>query len=331
MPQYNSSSHREKRKARAILPEHKIGPLFDSVHYKDTKDPCPVFDGKLYHIFGSGGDVRYEEWKILHATAPRFDGPWTEEESVVLNGLAGKKVAAPGVIYEEENSLFHMFVQTDFTTSDSSIEYLVSKDGKVFDRVETVLSPSELQKEIALYDPHPAVFKNEKYIVYSATEPEIDFFVPRPDIYLAKSETDSWKGPWKRLGKIIDHEDIADHHNRKDDPIYEWGIEGPQLVPLSNGQLLLNATCFLPKGAFGTRQRVFFALADTIEGPYHTLGPVLSEELDTWESGENGHAAILRDKGKLHLFYQGRSKEHRSVTENNWRYGIATFNENIFL
>lgn len=318
-----------ERRESHIRPIEKIGTLFDSARYKDTKDPCPVFDGKFYHIYGSGGNVYDEEWDILHAKSQNIHGPWEECESAELRGLSGKRVAAPGVVYDGKDGLFHMFVQTDFTTPDSSIEYLTSKDGEYFDRVGKILSPSEADMEIALYDPHPLVADNEKYLVYSATSPGEVRFVPRPDIFLAKSVSNSWEGPWQRMGKIVDHDDIIHHHNRKDDPMYEWGIEGPQLIQLSNGKFLLNATCFLPGGEFGTRQRVFFALADDIQGPYLTAGPVINE-MEEWESGENGHAAILKHDDKLHLFYQGRSRSNPRAIDNNWRYGIAVFDENFF-
>ena len=39
----------------------------------------------------------------------------------------------------------------------------------------------------------------------------------------------------------------------------------------------------------GTRQRVFFALADRVWGPYTTVGPVLDAiEGDDWQPGEPG-------------------------------------------
>lgn len=314
----------ERNHLQTVKQIAKIGPLFISSRYKDTKDPCPVFDGKKYHIFGSGGDVRTEEWEILHALSDSILGPWEECDSVTLIGLQGKKVAAPGVIYDSINKMFHMFVQTDFTTPDSSIEYLTSKDGLVFTKIHTALSSSSLDNEIGLYDPHPVMIGQDKYLVYSSTSSPEEFFVPRPDIFLAKSLSTEWSGPWARLGKIVDHNDITQHHNRKDDPEYEWGIEGPQVVKLSSGIFLLNATCFVPKGVFGTRQRVFFATAQNIQGPYVTIGPIINQ-MEEWESGENGHAAILCQKEKLYLFYQARSKTQPSAIDNPWRYGIAIF------
>ena len=45
-------------------------PLFQPKNTEDLKDPCPVFDGEIWHVFGSSGNVKQEKWSILHATAP---------------------------------------------------------------------------------------------------------------------------------------------------------------------------------------------------------------------------------------------------------------------
>jgi len=314
-----------------INPLRKVGPLYLQTKYKDTKDPCPVFDGKGWHIFASGGSIATETWKILHATASDIWGPWTEQEACELEGLTGDHVAAPGVVYED--GLFHMFVQRDFLATEGGIEYLTSPDGHIFTRQNTALDAISGTGEAGLYDPHPALVNDEKFVVYSGT-PRVQktdaFFISQPNIYLAKSTTNSWSGPWERMGKILDHTDIAWHHNQVDHPDYEWGIEGPQLVGLPNGKVLLNATSFLPEGVRGTRQRVFFALADNPEGPYRTFGPVLTQNLEAWESGENGHAAAVRLDDKLYLFYQARPLTHFTnfadvQANSSWRYGIAEF------
>ena len=165
--------------------------------------------------------------------------------------------------------------------------------------------------EDGIYDPHPALIAGQRYIVYSGMPPFSR--VPQPDVYLARSRSGTWFGPWERLGKILDHADIP-HHNAKDHPDYEWGLEGPQLVELPDGRVMLNATCFLPEGTRGTRQRVFFAIADRVEGPYRSLGPVLIPP----ELGENGHSTVMLDGDELMLFYQSRVES----TGHRWRYGI---------
>ncbi len=314
-----------------LSPLQKYGPLFEDSRYKDIKDPCPVFDGSNWHIYGSGGNVRSETWQILHAISPTIEGPWTPLPPVNLDGVSGDHVAAPGVIYDVDTKIFHMFVQTDFLGVGGGIEYLTSSDGKTFNRVGIVISPILDTEEAGLYDPHPAVINGKKYISYSGT-PRVhkldNKFISQPDIYLAQSSTDSWNGPWVRLGKILDHKEIEEHHNHREHPDYEWGIEGPQLIDLENGLVLLNATCFLSHGRFGTRQRVFFAISENVHGPYKTFGPIIDPKFGPdWESGENGHAAGFLYEERLQLFYQARSGENvLDATANDWRYGRAIFN-----
>src|SRR4051812_37053998 len=81
------------------LKVERFGSLLTSNIYEDIKDPCPVFDGTLWHIFGSGGVRRLETWQILHATSPDLFGPWTEQPTVYLEGVKGNHVAAPGVVF----------------------------------------------------------------------------------------------------------------------------------------------------------------------------------------------------------------------------------------
>src|SRR5205814_2059680 len=86
-------------------------PLFHPSDLDDIKDPCPVFDGTQWHMYGSGGNVRTETWKIYHATAGGLEGPWTQQPLIELP-VEGSGVAAPGVIFD--GGLFHMFIQTEF-------------------------------------------------------------------------------------------------------------------------------------------------------------------------------------------------------------------------
>lgn len=316
-----------------LTPVRKIGPLYTESRYKDLKDPCICFDGTTWHIYGSGGDTITEEWEIVHATAPSIEGPWSEAEPVILRGVYGLHVAAPSVVYDPEDELFHMAVQKDFMNVGGGIAYLVSANGTVFTKMRSIIKPTS-DNEAGLYDPHFGVIQNKKYLVYSGVPatmsgPDRGYFSPQPDIYLARSMTDRWAGEWKRMKAILKHEDIAWHHNRREHPDYEWGIEGPQIVELPTGTILLNATCFIEEGRRGTRQRVFFALADNVRGPYTSLGPVLpttEPNLPDWENGENGHASVVVVEEELYLFYQARSQAIEHPKEANpWRYGIAVF------
>jgi len=286
-----------------------VFPLFHPTEIDDLKDPCPVFDGRVWHMFGSGGTVTTESWTLFHATSTHLEGPWTQHDPIHLP-IQGSGIAAPGVIYAD--GVFHMFVQTEFMHPGGRVEHAVSNDGFSWVVLQPALVSIEDSEEHGIYDPHPAEIAGVKYLVYSAM-PKFAR-VPQPDVFLARSVTNTWYGPWERRGKILDHADVP-HHNHRDDPDYEWGIEGPQLVELPDGRVLLNATCFLPAGERGTRQRVFFAVADEVEGPYRTVGPILAPA----ERGENGHSTVMIKDNELLLFYQSRVE----ATGQRWRYGIA--------
>lgn len=292
-----------------VVFQKNVFPLFHPQEMDDVKDPCPVFDGVLWHMFGSGGTVTTETWKIFHATARSLEGPWTQQMPIELP-ITGSGVAAPGVIYSD--GVFHMFIQTEFMKPNGRVEHVVSNDGFNWVVLHPVLVAIPGTDEHGIYDPHPAEIAGQKYIVYSAM-PAFER-VPQPDVFLARSMSDSWFGPWERVGKILDHNDVP-HHNRRDDPDYEWGIEGAQLVELPSGRILLNATCFLPSGQRGNRQRVFFALADKVEGPYVSVGPVLDPD----QPGENGHSTVIVHEGEIVLIYQSRIES----TNHRWRYGVA--------
>jgi len=286
-----------------------IFPILEPRLVRDTKDPCPVFDGKRWHIFGSAGSVMTESWLIFHATGTTLYGPWEEQEPIVLP-LQGSGIAAPGVVYED--ACFYMFVQTEFLREGGTVEFLTSPDGFTWTHINTALQSLPGTSEQGIYDPHPALIAGERYLVYSGMS---GGFPPQPDVYLAKCMTNSWHGPWLRLGKILDHSEIEYHHNRRDHHDYEWGIEGAQLVELPDSRILLNATCFLPVGARGERQRVFFATADDVRGPYRSLGPIL----EPVGLGENGHSTVVLAGPDLILFYQSRL----ASTGHLWRYGIV--------
>jgi hypothetical protein len=212
--------------------------------------------------------------------------------------------------------MFHMFVQTDFLQVGGTIEHLTSSDGIYFDRHDTAIHSLPLSRESGIYDPHAAIIKNRKYIVYSGMSA-----VGRPDIFLAQSTTNTWHGPWKRVGRILDHPGVP-FHNLPDYPDYEWGLEGAQLIELPSGLILLNAVCFLPEGIRGTRQRIFLAVSNNIQGPYVTIGPVILPKQGGYDSGENGHATGLIEKDRLNLFYQARVWGTH-IEHPPWRYSLA--------
>jgi hypothetical protein len=283
---------------------------FDTSTYLEVKDPCPVYDGRQWHLFGTGvtGPHRFE---ILHATAPTLRGPWILTEPVDVSEVEGTCVAAPGAVVDAGR--IHLFVQTDYNRLGGQIEHLVAADAAAsrFVRQPPALSSAWHVGEAGIYDPHPAVIGGRRYLAYSAFTT-----VGEPDVHLARSATGTWSGPWRRLGTILEHDEVS-CHNRRGDADYEWGLEGAQLVELPDGRVLLNAVCFTPGAPAGARQRVFFAVASDPAGPYDVLGPVLTPAGgDT--TGENGHATAVVVDHHLMLFFQ-----ERDVADGTWRYGLA--------
>jgi hypothetical protein len=283
----------------------------DTRRYVEVKDPCPVYDGRGWHLFGTGitGPHQFE---LLHAVATKLSGPWQLRPPVeVTTTINGGCVAAPGVI--AEGPRLHMFLQTDYNRLDGRIEHVVSVDGgQSFRHARTALTALPGTAEAGIYDPHPAQLGGECYLVYSAFSR-----VGEPDVHLARSVTGTWDGPWERLGPILQHPHVR-CHNQQGDADYEWGLEGAQLIGLPNGEVLLNAVCFLPGAPAGSRQRVFLARAAAPTGPYDVVGPAISP-LGGETSGENGHGTVVSDGDEMTLFFQERDR-HTEL----WRYALAT-------
>lgn len=274
--------------------------------YLELKDPCPVFDGRQWHLFGTGVTAPHA-FEVFHATADRLDEPWQLRPPVALEGLLGSCVAAPGAVSDGED--LHLFLQTEYCFLGGRVEHLVSRDGGLtFRHARTALRSLSGTDEAGIYDPHPAVVGSAKLLVYCAFS-----VVGQPEVHLARSASGTWDGPWERLGPVLRHEDVW-CHNQRGSAGYEWGIEGAQLVELPDGRVLLNGVCFLPDEPPGTRQRVFFAVADSPTGPYEILGPVLHPE----RPGENGHASVVVEDDHLVVLYQ-----QRDLTDPLWRLGLT--------
>jgi hypothetical protein len=283
---------------------------FDQTPYVEVKDPCPVFDGIRWQLFGTGV-TRPHVFEILRATAPRVTGPWLIQAPISLGGITGGCVGAPGVIAED--GLLHMFVQTEYNRVGGTIEHLISADcGATFRRRPTALAADPGKREAGIYDPHPAVINGERLLVYSAFS-----VVGQPDLHLARSTGDTWDGPWERLGPILSHEQVP-WHNQRGHEAYEWGLEGAQLLLLPDGRILLNAVGFQTMAPIGTRQRVFLAVGPAPTGPF-TVGEPAITPIDGNGSGENGHATVVIDGDHLALVFQ-----ERDAPDGRWRYALAT-------
>jgi hypothetical protein len=271
--------------------------------YLELKDPCPVYDGTSWHLFGTGVTAP-DSFEVFHAVADRLTGPWEFQPPVPVP-FAGSCVAAPGAVADKGR--LHLFLQTEYNVLGGRVEHLVSADGgSSFEPSGTVLTSAPEVGEPGVYDPHPALLGQRPHLVYSAFS-----VVGEPDVHLAVA--DGWDGPWERLGPVLRHEEVEFHNQRSHDD-YEWGLEGAQLLQLPGGRVLLNGVCFLTGELRGTRQRVFFATADDPLGPYAVSDPVL----DPLEPGENGHSTAVLDGEDLVLFFQ-----ERSLRDPLWRIGLA--------
>ena len=282
------------------LPLTYHGDLYEPRRYPDVKDPSPVFDGRRWHLFGTGCGLPGGA-EILHSTAPALAGPWREETPAVLYGVDCIRVhCAPGVVAEGRR--LHLFLQHEFNVLGGHLEHLVSDDGGVtFERADTALRSDAGAGEAGIYDPDGAEIGGGRYLVYAAMS-----VVGQPDLYLARSRSGSWDGPWDRLGCILDHARVP-CHNQVGTADYEWGLEGPQLLELPGGGVLLTAVCFLPDRPLGHRQRLLLAVAEQATGPYVVLGAAVQPSGSGGE-GENGHGtAVLGEDGLVHLVYQERA------------------------
>jgi hypothetical protein len=309
---------RRRREQTDALPPHREGPrpgpspltvvrrgvLFTPERHPALKDPSPVFDGDRWHLFATGCGLPHG-LEIAHATAPTLDGPWTEHPPPQLQGVEVEHPAAPGVVAEGHR--LHLFLQHHFNRLGGAIEHLVSDDGGAcFQHVDTALTSTTEGQELGVYDPDPAIIDGHPFLAYAAMS-----VVGQPDLYLARSRTGSWDGPWERQGCILDHHSV-EHHNRVGDHDYEWGLEGPHLLQLPDGSTLLTAVCFLRGHPPGHRQRLLLAVSHDVRGPYSVIGPVVDPE-GPGASGENGHGAAVLEGDAVRLVYQelsGRRSWH---------------------
>lgn len=293
------------------LPITYHGPVYEPRRYPDIKDPAIVFDGRRWHLFGTGCGLP-QGAEVLHSTAPSLAGPWKEEVPPALSGVEQiRHPMAPGVI--AEGKLLHLFLQHEFNVLGGHIEHLVSDDGgESFARCRTAIRARAGSGEAGVYDPDPATITGERYLTYAAMS-----VIGEPNLYLARSRSGSWDGPWVRLGCILDHKRVP-CHNQVGAADYEWGLEGPQLLALPTGGVLLTAVCFLPDRPPGHRQRLLLATAPEPTGPYVVLGAAV-EPSGPRGTGENGHGTAALSEGLVHLVYQERAGDGRP-----WRIMRAT-------
>src|SRR4051812_29737523 len=102
---------------------HLKEPISTSKFFPSLKDPCLVFDGTKWHVFGSGDFQHQKGWRMFYATSTTLEGQWSEEEPINI-AVDGECVAAPGVFYDLQEKIFHMFIQTSCYSLGGTIEHL---------------------------------------------------------------------------------------------------------------------------------------------------------------------------------------------------------------
>jgi hypothetical protein len=128
------------------------------------------------------------------------------------------------------------------------------------------------------------------------------------DLYMSLREKHKPQSKWSAPQLILKQEDIA-FHNHPDSPHYEWGLEGGKIVQLADDAFLLVGVCHLDKDIThrGTRQRVFFAQAQTPAGPFVSHALPIEPTPYPVGQGENGHPDVVDLGDRLAIVYQERA------------------------
>jgi hypothetical protein len=146
------------------------------------------------------------------------------------------------------------------------------------------------------------------------------------DIYMTcRKQNDDGRG-WSAPSLLLAQEDVP-FHNHPSYEHYEWGLEGGQILQISQNQYLMIGVCFMPKpiGHEGTRQRVFFAVADSINGPFKPVGTPLEPQYNPFKTGENGHPDGFIENDMLSIVYQERIGTNQPWHLRRVQYSLSSF------
>lgn len=302
-----------------------------------TKDFCIVppinSESNEWVGFGSGGTSETEQWLNLRITADNPYGPFTLQEPAVLLDKSGKEfigpqLCAPSVCYDAEKQEYVMSIQEACFEIKRDIHIFTSKDGKTFYHQSSVFSPEAALPHSGAYDPEHSEIKirNANGVVTGTTKICVYTGINRVSlgsIFLIKSTTNSWEGPWELKARIFGSEQAKRHHNQDSDPDREWCTEGEQIFELDEelvspeiyerygkkAIVLLNYVGFYPKHysgqdlEAGTRQHNALAVA------YHSD----FQQLLTDDSDEERNRAIFADLGNLHKYSSFKETGHGTL------------------
>jgi hypothetical protein len=331
------------------LPQHAAR------HY-EIKDPSVVqVEDGTFMMYASVGNSKEQTWLVGRFVADTIDGQWTELEPVIFHDLSGPQLCAPAVMFEikDDQPLWTMYIQTACFEEGGVIALATSPDGHHFYGQPQPLATRESTDASA--NPIIGVYDVGVSTITKGTEELLCMLysgyrrVGCGDIYIStKGKNDQ---QWSQGQCLITQEDVP-FHNRPDYEHFEWGLEGAKLVQFSDDCYLIIGVCFmpLPDGYLGTRQRVFFAVADKPEGPYKPIGmPFVPSQENN--KGENGHPDLLIvddkvvviyqeragdgqpwylrsasfDMEQLHTFLEGKLNDSVQVTEQAHNYSLESF------
>lgn len=303
----------------ARLPEH-------ADQYPELKDPSIVkITDSQYLMYASIGSSITQTWIVGRFEASSPDGEWHEVPPVTFHYLSGAQLCAPAVRYDAELHRWTMYVQNCCFEEGGFIALASSIDGQNFFGASKPLFTREMLGEhsesiVGLYDAgiSEVMLDGEAYLclLFSGYRR-----VGCGDIFMTYRKKSASDTDWSLPQRILAQEDVP-FHNHPDSPWFEWGLEGAQITQLGDGSFLLIGVCFMPKpaGFLGTRQRVFFAHAASLLGPFTPLTvPFLPQEVDG-KRGENGHPDAFIWGNKLWIMYQERLGEGKP-----WHFRQAYF------
>jgi hypothetical protein len=284
----------------------------DSGFYQ-VKDPTVVAmpDG-TFTMFTTLDAPYMKAGMVGRFTASDPAGPWQEQMPAVIHNLTGPEICAPSVNIEQRDgkTVWTMYIQSACFAEDGVIAAATSADGIHF-HAETVMTKDDVPKGglpvVGLYDVAVSeVTRDGKAcdcMVFSGYRE-----VGCGDIYIALREkgAETWEAP-----KLALRQEDVPFHNRPGSANFEWGLEGAKVMQLAPDAFLMVGVCFLDKdkGERGTRQRIFFAAAASVDGPFLPMGMPIDPAPSAAGAGENGHAEIIDRGNKLGILYQERAGE----------------------
>ena len=288
-------------------------PEYEFTH-PELKDPSIVDQGNgTYGMYASIGSSVTQTWLVGRFIATHPNGPWTELSPVQFDNLHGPQLCAPAVIYDERKGqrTWTMYVQTACFEENSIIAKAISFDGKTFHGRKKAL----ITRDMVLNEKHHVVG------VYDAGISEVDINgepylcmlysgyrkVGCGDLYMTLRKKNDVEDSWSTAKCVLAQEDVPFHNNPEYEH-FEWGLEGAKVIQLANNCFMMIGVCFMPKpNALGTRQRVFYAVSDKVDGTYIPVGIPIEPQPNVHSTGETGHPDTIIQGNDMWLIYQERT------------------------